>query len=71
MLPFSDSHDPYQPDVGAIKQIIALEQIFEKPIEFNFPVFIVFIDFTKEFESIKTPSLSELFEEARINKKST
>ena len=59
----------YQPGRGTIEQIIALEQIIEKSIEFNNPVYLVFIDFTKAFDSIKLPCLWKLLEETSINKK--
>jgi len=50
---FPASQAAYQPGRGTIEQIFALEQIIEKAIEFNNHVFIVFIDFTKAFDSIK------------------
>ena len=49
--------------------MISLEQIIEKSIEFNNPVFIVFIDFTKAFDSIKLDCLWKLLGETSINKR--
>ena len=66
---FPPSQAAYQPGRGTIEQIIALEQIIEKSIEFNNPVYIVFIDFTKAFDSIKLPSLWRLLEKTSINKR--
>ena len=57
---FQDSQAAYQPGRGTIEQIIALEQIIEKSIEFNNPVYIAFIDFTKAFDSIKLDKLWHL-----------
>ena len=51
---FPDSQAAYQPRRGTIEQIITLEQIIEKSIEFNSPVSIAFIYFTEAFDSIKT-----------------
>ena len=65
---FPSSQAAYQHDRGTIEQIIALEQIIEKSIEFNNPVYIVFIDFTKAFDSIKQPSLWKLLKTS-INKR--
>ena len=53
---------------GTIEQIIALEQIIEKSIEFNNPVHIAFIDFTKAFGSIKLDKLLKLLETTSMNK---
>ena len=61
---FTASQAPYQPGRGTIEQIIALEQIIEKSIEFNNPVRIEFIDFTKAFDSIK---LDKLWNKGYIN----
>ena len=38
------SQAAYQPRRSTIEQIIALEQIIEKSIEFNNPIFTAFID---------------------------
>ena len=59
----------YRPGRGTIDQIIALEQIIEKSIEFNNPVFIAFIDFTKAFDSIKLSCLWKLLEKTSLNKR--
>ena len=48
---------------------ICLEKIIEKSIEFNNPVFIAFIDFTKAFDSIKLDSLWNLLAKTSINKR--
>ena len=66
---FPASQAAYQPGRGTIEQIIALEQIIEKSIEFNNPVYIAFIDFTKAFDSIKLPRLWKLLESTILNKR--
>ena len=67
---FPDSQAAYQPAHGTIEQIICLEQIIiEKSIEFNNPVFIAFIDFTKAFDSIKLDHLWNLLAKTNINKR--
>ena len=48
--------------------MIALEKVIEKSIEFNNPVYIVFIEFTKVFDSIKLDCLWKLLRETSINK---
>ena len=58
----------YQPGIGTIEQILALEQIIEKSIEFNNPVHITFIDFTKAFDSVKLSCLWMLLDKKSINK---
>ena len=59
---FPASQAAYQPGRGSIEQVIALEQIIEKSMEFNNPVHIAFIDFTKAFDSIKLDCLWKLLE---------
>ena len=66
---FPPTQAAYQPGRGAIEQILALEQIIEKSIEFNKPVYICFIDFNKAFDSVKLPCLWKLLESTRINKR--
>jgi len=44
---------------GAREQILTVRQIVEKAREFNRPVFICFIDFSKAFDSVKWPKLWE------------
>ena len=66
---FPASQTAYQPGRGTIEQVIALEQIVEKSIEFNNPVHIAFIDFTKAFDSIKLDRLRKLLEKTNVNKK--
>ena len=63
------SQAAYQPGRTTIEQIISLEQIIEKAIEFNKPVYAVFIDFTKAFDSVKLPSLWSALEKTTINKR--
>ena len=52
-----NSQASYQPGRRSIKQIFALSQMIEKSIEFNKPFHMVFIDFTKAFDSIKLWSI--------------
>ena len=52
-----------------IYYVIALKKIIEKSIEFNNPVYLIFVDFTKAFDSIKLPFLWKLLAETSINKK--
>ena len=66
---FRESQAAYQPGRGTIEQVIALEQIIEKSIEFNNPVYIVFIYFTKAFDSIKLDCLWKLLEQTNIDKR--
>ena len=66
---FPNSQAAYQSGRGTIEQIIALEQIIEKSIEFNNPVHIAFIDYTKAFDSIKLDCLWKLLEDTSMNKK--
>ena len=66
---FPDSQAAYQPGRGTIEQIFSLEQIIEKALEFNNPVYIAFIDFTKAFDSIKLDCLWNLLEKTSINKR--
>ena len=54
-LPISQA--AYQPGRGTVEQIFALSQMIEKSIEFNKPLYLVFIDFTKAFDSIKLDKL--------------
>ena len=66
---FPETQAAYQPGRGTIEQILALEQIIEKSIEFNNPVHITFIDFKKAFDSVKLSSLWMLLDKTSINKK--
>ena len=54
---FPSSHAAYQEGRGTIEQVIALEQIIEKSLEFKNPVHIAFMDFTKVFDSVKLEKL--------------
>ena len=62
------SQAAYQPGRNTIEQIISLEQMIEKSLEFNLPMHIVFIDFKKAFDSLKLESLWSLLETTPINK---
>ena len=42
--------------------------MIEKSIEFNKPLFIVFIDFTKAFDSIKLDKLWSILDKTSLNK---
>ena len=66
-LPFLSLKQPINLVEG--QWMIALEQIIEKSIEFNNPVYIVFIDFTKAFDSIKLDCLWKLLGQTSINKR--
>ena len=63
------SQAAYQPGRTTIEQIICIEQIIEKAIEFNKPLYAIFIDFTKAFDSVKLPSLWQALDKSTINKK--
>ena len=65
---FPSSQAAYQPGRGTTEQIFALGQLIEKSIEFNKPIHIVFIDFTKAFDSIKLDKLWEILDRTPINK---
>jgi hypothetical protein len=65
---FPASQAAYQPGRGTIEQVFSIQQIIEKSIEFNNPAHIVFIDFTKAFDSIHLSSLWEILETSPIQK---
>ena len=65
---FPSSQAAYQPGRGTIEQIFSLQQIIEKSIEFNNPVHLVFIDFTKAFDSVHLSSLWKILETSPIQK---
>ena len=65
---FPDSQAAYQPSRGTIEQIFALSQIIEKSIEFNKPLYLIFIDFTKAFDSIKLDKLWSILDKTPLNK---
>ena len=65
---FPDTQAAYQPSRGTTEQIFALCQIIEKSIEFNKPVYFVFIDFTKAFDSIKLDKLWSILDKTSLNK---
>ena len=58
----------YQPGRGTIEQKFSLTQIIEKSLEFNTPVHLVFIDFTKAFDSIELHKLWDILDRSPINK---
>ena len=62
------SQAAYQPGRGTVEQIFALSQLIEKSIEFNKPLYIVFIDFTKAFDSIKLDKLWSILDKTSLNK---
>ena len=63
-----DSQAAYQPDRGTIEQIFALNQVIEKSIEFNKPLIVIFIDFTKEFDRIKLDKHWSISNKTPLNK---
>ena len=65
-LPISQA--AYQPGRGTVEQIFALSQMIEKSIEFNKPLYLVFIDFTKAFDSIKLDKLWSILDKTPLNK---
>lgn len=65
---FPSSQAAYQPGRTTIEQIICTEQIIEKALEFNKPVYATFIDFTKAFDSVKLPALWDALSRTPINK---
>ena len=67
-IPVSPSQAAYQPGRGTVEQIFALSQLIEKSIEFNKPLYIVFIDFAKAFDSIKLDKLWSILDKTTLNK---
>ena len=65
---FPDSQAAYQPGRGTTEQIFALCQLIEKSIEFNKPMYMIFIDFTKAFDSIKLDHLWSILDKTALNK---
>ena len=65
-LPISQA--AYQPGRGTVEQIFALSQMIEKSIEFNKPLYLIFIDFTKAFDSIKLDKLWSILDKTPLNK---
>ena len=63
-----NSQAAYQPGRRTIEQIFALSQMIEKSIEFNKPLYMVFIDFTKAFDSIKLDKLWSILDKTPLNK---
>ena len=66
---FPRSQAAYQPGRTTLEQIISLQQMVEKSIEFNTPLYAVFIDFKKAFDSIKLNNLWEALAKTSINKR--
>jgi len=62
------SQAAYQPGRGTIEQIFALSQLIEKSIEYNKPLYMIFIDFTKAFDSIKLDKLWSILDKTPLNK---
>ena len=62
------SQAAYQPKRGTIEQILSLQQVIEKSVEFNKPVHIVFIDFTKAFDSVDQRKVWQALDRTSINK---
>ena len=60
------SQAAYQPGRGTTEQIFCLCQLIEKSIEFNEPLHIIFIDFTKAFDSIKLDKLWSILDNTTI-----
>ena len=56
-LSFPSSQAAYQPGRGTTEQVFSLCQLIEKSIDFNEPLHIIFIDFTKAFDSIRFDKL--------------
>ena len=63
------SQAAYQPGRTTIEQIISLQQMIEKSIEFNTPLHAVFIDFKKAFDSIKLSNLWQALAKTPVNKR--
>ena len=51
------SQAAYQPGHSTREQIFSFSAMIEKSIEFNKPLHLIFIDFTKAFDSIKLHKL--------------
>ena len=66
VLPSSQA--AYQEGRGTIEQVIALEPLIEKSLEFNNPVRIAFIDFTKAFDSVKLEKLWTILETTSVDR---
>jgi len=69
---FSESQAAYQPGRGPVEQIksktLHSSQLIEKSIEFNKPLNIIFIDFTKAFDSIRSDKLWSILDQTPLNK---
>ena len=62
-----DSQVAYQPNRRTTKNFFQINQMIGKPIEFNKPLFMIFIDFTKAFYSIKLDKLWSILNKIYIN----
>ena len=58
----------YQENRGCIEQILSLLQLAEKAIEYNKPLYVVFVDFVAAFDSIEGSAIWNSLKEAGINK---
>ena len=65
---FPSSQAAYQEGRGTIEQVSALEQIIEKSLEFNNPVHVAFIDFTKAFDSVKLEKQWNILETTSVHR---
>ena len=63
---FPSSQAAYQPGRSTTEQIFSLCQLIEKSIEFNEPIHLVFIDFTKAFDSIKLDKLWTILDKTTV-----
>ena len=63
---FPPSQAAYQPGRSTTEQIFSLCQLIEKSIEFNEPIHIIFIDFTKAFDSIKLDKLWSILDKTTV-----
>ena len=66
---FPETQAAYQKGRGTTEQIFSIMQLIEKCSEFNVPLKIVMIDFTKAFDSIKWNSIWEVLDKTSINKR--
>ena len=63
-----NSQAAYQEGRSTNEQILALKQIIEKSSEYNKPIYIVFIDYLKAFDSVSQDSVWKALERTSINK---
>ena len=65
---FPPSQAAYQHGRGTVEQILSIQQLIEKSIEFNNPLHGVFIDFTKAFDSVDQREIWRALDRTCINK---